>query len=132
MSLNKGMDSEMWYTYTMEYYSTIKNDFMKFLGKWMELENILSEVTHSHKKHTQYALTDKWISAKKLGILKTQFTDQMKLKKKEDQSMDTLVPLRRGNEIPMRGDTEIKCGAKTEKKGHPETAWGGIPPIYSY
>jgi hypothetical protein len=31
----------------MEYYSGIKNnDFMKFLGKWMELENIiLSEVT---------------------------------------------------------------------------------------
>ena len=36
----------MWYIYTMEYYSAIKNnDFMKFTGKWMELENILSEVT---------------------------------------------------------------------------------------
>jgi hypothetical protein len=35
----------------MEYYSPIKNnEFMKFFGKWMELENvILSEVTHSHK-----------------------------------------------------------------------------------
>jgi len=31
---------KMWYIYTMEYYSAIKsNDFMKFLGKWMELEN---------------------------------------------------------------------------------------------
>jgi hypothetical protein len=31
----------------MEFYSAIKNnDFMKFLGKWVELENIiLSEVT---------------------------------------------------------------------------------------
>jgi hypothetical protein len=31
----------------MEYYSAIKYDeFMKFLGKWMELENIMmSEVT---------------------------------------------------------------------------------------
>jgi hypothetical protein len=31
----------------MEYYSAIKNnDFMKFLSKWIELENIiLSEVT---------------------------------------------------------------------------------------
>ena len=39
----------MWYIYTMEYYSAIKyNEFMKFLGKWMELENtILSEVTQS-------------------------------------------------------------------------------------
>jgi hypothetical protein len=38
---------KMWYIYTMEYYSAIKNnEFMKFLGKWMELENIiLSEVT---------------------------------------------------------------------------------------
>jgi len=38
---------KMWYIYTMDYYSAIKyNDFMKFIGKWMELENIiLSEVT---------------------------------------------------------------------------------------
>jgi hypothetical protein len=38
---------KMWYIYTMEYYSTTKNDeFMKFLGKWMELENIiLSDIT---------------------------------------------------------------------------------------
>jgi len=29
----------MWYLYTMEYYSAItNNDYMKFLGKWMELE----------------------------------------------------------------------------------------------
>jgi hypothetical protein len=40
---------KMWYIYTMEYYSAIKNnEFMKFLGKWMELENIiLSEVASS-------------------------------------------------------------------------------------
>jgi hypothetical protein len=41
----------MWYIYTMEYYSAIKNnEFMKFLGKWMELQNIiLGEVTQSQK-----------------------------------------------------------------------------------
>jgi hypothetical protein len=35
----------------MEYYSTIKNnEFMKFLGRSMDLENIiLSEVTQSQK-----------------------------------------------------------------------------------
>jgi hypothetical protein len=35
----------------LEYYSAIKNnDFMKFLGKWVELENIfLSEVIQSQK-----------------------------------------------------------------------------------
>ena len=38
----------MWYIYKMEYYSAIKNnEFMKFLGKWVELENILSEVTQN-------------------------------------------------------------------------------------
>ena len=41
----------MWHIYTVEYYSAIKNnEFLKFLGKWMELENIiLSEVTQSQK-----------------------------------------------------------------------------------
>jgi hypothetical protein len=40
---------KMWYIYTMEYYLAIKNiEFMKFLGKWMELEIIiLSKVTQS-------------------------------------------------------------------------------------
>jgi len=43
---------KMWYIYTMEYYSAIKNnDFIKFIGKWMELESIiLSEVTQSQKQ----------------------------------------------------------------------------------
>ena len=38
---------KLWYIYTMEYQSAIKNnELMKFLGKWMELENIiLSMVT---------------------------------------------------------------------------------------
>ena len=47
MPLNRGMDTENVVHYTMEYYSAIKkNEFMKFLGKWMDLEGIiLSEVT---------------------------------------------------------------------------------------
>jgi hypothetical protein len=36
----------------------------------------------------------------------------MKLKKKENQSVDILVLLRRGNKIPMEGVT--KCNAETE------------------
>ena len=41
----------MWYIYKMEYYSAIKNnEFMKFLGKYMDLEDIiLNEVTQSEK-----------------------------------------------------------------------------------
>ena len=43
---------KMWYIYTMEYYSAIKkNEFMKFLGKWLDLEGIiLSEITQSQKQ----------------------------------------------------------------------------------
>ena len=50
---------KMWYIYTMEYYSAIRNnEFMKFLGKWMELENIiLSEVTQTQKmNHGMHSL----------------------------------------------------------------------------
>jgi hypothetical protein len=42
---------KMWFIYTMEYCSAIKNeDILSFAGKWMDLENIiLSEVIHSQK-----------------------------------------------------------------------------------
>jgi hypothetical protein len=52
MPLNRGMDTKTWFIYTMEYYSAIKkNEFMEFLGKWLDLEGfILSEVTQSQKK----------------------------------------------------------------------------------
>jgi hypothetical protein len=38
---------KIWFIFTMEYYSAIKNtDIVNFVGKWMELENIiLIEVT---------------------------------------------------------------------------------------
>jgi hypothetical protein len=73
-----------------------------------------------------------WILAQKLRILKIKFTDLMKLKKKEDQSMDTLVFLRRGNKILMGGDTETKCGAETEGKTIQRLPHLGIHPIYSH
>jgi hypothetical protein len=40
---------KMWYIDTMEYYSAIKNnEFIKLLGKWMKMENIIqSELTQS-------------------------------------------------------------------------------------
>jgi hypothetical protein len=38
----------------------------------------------------------------------------MKLKKKEDQSVDTSFLLRMGNKILMEGVTEKKFGAETE------------------
>jgi hypothetical protein len=50
---------KMWYIYTMEYYSAIKsNKYMKFLDKWMHLEDIImSEITQSQKStHDMHSL----------------------------------------------------------------------------
>jgi hypothetical protein len=48
---------KMWYIYTI-YTAIKKNEFMKFLGKCMDLEGIiLSEVTQSQRNsHNMYSL----------------------------------------------------------------------------
>ena len=59
LSLNRTINTENGYIYTMEYYSAIKNnELIKFLGKLIELENIiLSEVTQSQKNtHDMHSL----------------------------------------------------------------------------
>ena len=45
------MDKELWYIYTMEYYSAIKrNTFESVLVRWMNLEPIIqSEVSEKEK-----------------------------------------------------------------------------------
>ena len=42
----------MWYIYTMEYYSAIKNnEIMPFAATWMDIESvILSEVSQTEKE----------------------------------------------------------------------------------
>ena len=57
----------------MEYYSAIKNnEFMKFLGKWMYLEDIiLSEVTQSQKKSIEMqSLISGWCISCSTGVSK--------------------------------------------------------------
>jgi hypothetical protein len=45
MSLNRIIDNEMWFIYTMEY-----KDKINFAGKWMELQNFIrSDVTQTQK-----------------------------------------------------------------------------------
>ena len=59
MSHNRGMDTENVVIYSIKYYSPIKNnEFMKFLDKWMDLEDIiLSEVTQSqYNTHDMHSL----------------------------------------------------------------------------
>jgi hypothetical protein len=46
---------KMWYIYTTEYYSAIKtNDFMKFAGKWIDLENIILLVVTQSQMYTHW------------------------------------------------------------------------------
>ena len=56
---------KMWFIYTVEYYSAIKNEgILSFAGKWMELENmILSEVTQ-----TQRTCMKPWGPAERMKI----------------------------------------------------------------
>ena len=52
----------------MEYYTAEKNDILKFVGKWMDLENvILSEVTQTQKdKYHMYSKVTFRHKAKKI------------------------------------------------------------------
>ena len=52
------------------------------------------------------------ISAQKLRIPKIQFAKHKKIKKKEDQCMDTSFFFRIGNKISRKGVTEKKFGAE--------------------
>ena len=51
MSIDRGMDKEVVYIYTIEYYSAIKkNEIMPFAATWMDLGIIiLSEVSQTEK-----------------------------------------------------------------------------------
>jgi hypothetical protein len=57
-----------------------------------------------------YVFNDKSILPQKLRIPKIQLTNHIKLKKKEDQSVDTSILFRRGNKIPTEVVTETNCG----------------------
>ena len=87
----------------------------------LELENIiLSEVIQS-QKNTWHILTDKWIKEKKIRTLTIQLHDHMKPKKKNDQSVDASVLLRRKNKIitefRLREGSGRKKGGVGEKGG---------------
>jgi hypothetical protein len=62
LSLNWWMNTKKWFLCTTEYCSSIKyKDIMKFAGKWIELENILSEATQTQKNmHGMYSLISEY------------------------------------------------------------------------
>ena len=52
---------KMWHIYTMEYYAAIRNnEFVSFVGTWMNLETIiLSKLTQEQKiRHHMFSLID--------------------------------------------------------------------------
>ena len=53
---------------------------------------------------------------RKGGLQIVSFAKHMKLKKKEEQSVDTLVLLKMGNKTPKEGVTETKFRAETEER----------------
>jgi hypothetical protein len=62
---------------------------------------------------------------------KIQFAKLMKLKKNENQSVNTLSLLRIGNKTPMKGVTEIKFGVETIGWTIYRLPYQGIHPIIS-
>jgi hypothetical protein len=61
-----------------------------------------------------------------LEIPKMQFAKHMKFKK-EDESVDTSILLRRGKKIPVERVTETKCEAETEERtNQKQPHWGSI------
>jgi hypothetical protein len=63
---------------------------------------------------------------------KIRFANHIKLKKRDDQSVDTLILLRRGNKIIMEGVTETKCGAEPEGMTIQRLSLLGIHPINNH
>jgi hypothetical protein len=61
-----------------------------------------------------------------------QFAKHKKIKKKEDQRVDTLFLLTIGNKIPMKGVTETKFGAETKGWTIQRLPHPGIHPIISH
>ena len=48
---------KLWYIYTMEYYSAVKNTFESVLMRWMKLEPIIQSEVSQKEKHQYSILT---------------------------------------------------------------------------
>ena len=48
---------KMWHIYTMEYYSTIKNEIELFVMRWMDLESVTQSEVSQKEKNKYHMLT---------------------------------------------------------------------------
>ena len=55
------MDKEVWYIYTMEYYSAIKrNKNWSFVETWMDLETVIQSEISKKEKNISYINAYMW------------------------------------------------------------------------
>jgi hypothetical protein len=111
---------KMWFIYTIEYHSAIKNkDIMSFAGKWMELENIIL----SEDLHAIYSLI-RGYEPKKYRIPRIQSIDLKKVKRPKSPREDASIPLGRKKAITGQvggekdGGTWVGEGRGREKGEH--------------
>ena len=53
---------KLWYIYTMEYYSAVKNAFESVLMRWMKLEPIIQSEVSQKEKHQYSIITHIYIN----------------------------------------------------------------------
>ena len=81
MPIDRRMDKEVWYIYTMEYYSAIKrNEIESFVETWMDLQTVIqSEV--SQKEKNKYRILMHVCGTQKNGtdepVCRAEFETQM-------------------------------------------------------
>ena len=51
---------KMWFMYTMEYYSAIRNEYSPFASTWMELEGIMLNEVSQSEKDNHYIVSLMW------------------------------------------------------------------------
>ena len=67
---------KLWYIYTMEYYSAIKNAFESVLMRWMKLEPIIQSEVSQKEKH-QYIILSIYLEFREL-VMMTLYARQQK------------------------------------------------------
>ena len=59
MPIDRRMDKEVWYIYTMEYYSVIKrNEIEIFAVRWMDIETVIQCEISQKEKNKYHMLTN--------------------------------------------------------------------------
>jgi hypothetical protein len=113
MFLNRGMDTEnMVHLHNgalLRYYKEQLHEFCR--------QMVGTRKHHPEPKgHTWYIITDMKVLAQKLRIPSVQHTDYMNLNKKEDQTVDASILLRRGKKLIM-GGTEREGPVRKNGRG---------------